>query len=78
MALEAVWKITKAVKKAPVTFRYRKLCQNQKRFVRGSNDGLCVCMFVLHALICAKTMCDTTRMARETMYVHNYVYRQPL
>ena len=53
-------KITKAITKAPVIFGYMELCQNQERavyaFVRGSNDGLRVCMLVTHAL---KTTCHT-------------------
>ena len=54
-ALEAAGegKIIKAIMKAPVTFGYMELHQNQERtvraFVRGSNDGLhlnacCACV----------------------------------
>ena len=55
MALDAVGevKITKAVSKAPITFKNMEFHQNPKRavcaFVRGLNNGLRVCMlFHMH------------------------------
>ena len=53
--------ITKAIMKAPVI--YFRIHQNQERtvssFVRGSNNGLCVCMFILHVIYALKTMYPT-------------------
>ena len=49
----------KAIRKAPVTFGFMELCQNQERVVctvvRGSNAGLCLNVCA-HAL---KTTCHT-------------------
>ena len=75
-------KIMKAIRKAPVTFGYMELHQNQEKavrvFVRGSNDRLCLnaSAFVKNHVILMCIAIITFQRAKQKVTIRNFSCRK--